>query len=175
MMRFTRIAFVILAASFAMTGWSAQHHHRHHRHGRSEIRAWQAWYNRGARLFTMKNMDKLSSYLTDDWQEIGPDGKVRSKKADLDKFKAQIDSMKNYRVQFHVLGVKHQGDESIVKAHFVFSGRMKAGDGRWHRMRDAGISDETWIGQGEDRKMKETHILQERFTIDGKPSSMPGM
>ena len=170
-MRFSRLSLVLAAASIGIAAFAAPGH----KHRSNLVREWQARYNVGAKMFTAKDTNGLAAGLTDNWEMTGPNGSVMAHKADMDKFKAQLDAMQDFRAKFHVMRVKQEGDNAVVRARFDFTGKMKGPDGKMHRVRNAGVNDETWIKEGDMWKMSKMHTVDEKYTMDGKLTRPPGM
>ena len=170
-MKFARFSLVLGVACIGLTVVAAPVQ----KHKPNLIREWQARYNMGAKLFTAKDTNALSTNLTDDWEMTGPDNRVISHKSDMDKLKAQLDTMRDFHAKFHVLHVNQEGDHAVIRAHFDFAGKMKGQDGKWHRVRQTGVNEETWVKQGDDWRMRKLHTIQEKYTRDGKAMRPPAM
>ena len=170
-MRFSRLLLVLAAASIGIAAFAAPGH----RHRSNLVREWQERYNVGAKLFTAKDTSALAASLTDDWEMTGPDGKVMSHKGDMHKLKAQLDSMQDFRAKFHVMRVRLEGDNAVVRSRFDFTGKTKGPNGKLHHVRHSGVNDETWVKEGDMWKMKQLHTLEEKYTMDGRVTRPPGM
>jgi len=168
-MRFSRISVALAAACIAMSAFALP------KHKTNLVKEWQARYNVGAKMFTAKDTDALAQSLTDNWEMTGPNGQTMAHKSDMANFKAQLDAMQDFRAKFHVMRVKQEEGETVVRARFDFTGKVKGKDGKLHRVRQTGVNDETWVKEGDMWKMSKMHTIEQKYTMDGKPTRPPGM
>jgi ketosteroid isomerase-like protein len=125
-------------------------------------------YAMAATAFEKQDVKAIKDRMHPDYRYTDRSGKVTTLRDVEQMMRAQFAAMTDQKVKYEIKSVRRDGQAVITRVEFHFTGKTRGG--KPDTIESKGISDDTWVKDGDRWLLRSVKLVEERTLVNGKPA-----